>query len=411
MSEFFVYYAESNIVCVIIFLIMLVHNLRRVDRQEKQIKYDYTLVMFILYFVTDIFWAAVLDGALPKTTFSVVAINFLNYLFMAGIAYSWLQYAMAVEEAPRRNRPVNVFAVAFPFVVATLVLILTDLISPDSIIDKDLQLRPLYYVFQLTVPIIYIVAALVYTLRKAVRAKVREERKDHLLLGFFPLLVVFGGLFQVAVMPDTPIFCFASTILMIIFYIQSMENQISLDPLTGLNNRGQLLRYASQESSIRREGRKTYVYMVDVNDFKHINDVYGHAEGDSALIMIADSLKRAAGRLDMPVFIGRYGGDEFVAIVHPEAEDAGADGMAAGAVASAASGGGAGAGGASGFDPNEFRDSFREYLRKCCLKRETPYMVEVGVGCDELGPAPDTFQQCIVRADKKLYEDKNFKKR
>ena len=82
---FFAYYAESNIVCAIIFAIMLVHDLLTMNRQEQQIKYDKALVAFMLYFISDCFWAAVDSGILPKNTFSVAATNFANYVLMAAV--------------------------------------------------------------------------------------------------------------------------------------------------------------------------------------------------------------------------------------------------------------------------------------------------------------------------------------
>jgi hypothetical protein len=48
MNAVFVYYAESNLVALIIFGILLIHDLVNVDRQEKQIKYDRALVAFML---------------------------------------------------------------------------------------------------------------------------------------------------------------------------------------------------------------------------------------------------------------------------------------------------------------------------------------------------------------------------
>ena len=119
MSDYFIYYTESNIVCIIIFSIMLLHNLFSVDRQEKQVKYDYALIAFMLYFLTDAIWASVLAGVLPKNRFTVVATNFANYVFMAAITYCWLEYVMAVEQLPHRNRAINKFAVLFPFLVST----------------------------------------------------------------------------------------------------------------------------------------------------------------------------------------------------------------------------------------------------------------------------------------------------
>ena len=52
MPAYFVYYASINIVGAIIFSILLIHDYSRVDRQEKQVKYDRALVAFLLYFIS-----------------------------------------------------------------------------------------------------------------------------------------------------------------------------------------------------------------------------------------------------------------------------------------------------------------------------------------------------------------------
>lgn len=51
--------------------------------------------------------------------------------------------------------------------------------------------------------------------------------------------------------------------------------------------------------------------LLDIDDFKNINDKYGHNEGDLALIQVANLLRDSVGHLD---FIARYGGDEFCII-------------------------------------------------------------------------------------------------
>ena len=53
--------------------------------------------------------------------------------------------------------------------------------------------------------------------------------------------------------------------------------------------------------------------MMDINDFKSINDTYGHIEGDYALVALAKTLKNIA--LEHNAFISRYGGDEFLIAV------------------------------------------------------------------------------------------------
>lgn len=93
------------------------------------------------------------------------------------------------------------------------------------------------------------------------------------------------------------------------------------DPLTGLGNR--LTLEEELERAIlraQRNGQEGYVLLIDLNDFKQINDIYGHACGDLVLRVVAFRLKAAVRRTDI---VTRYGGDEFVIIVEsgPESLD------------------------------------------------------------------------------------------
>jgi two-component system, cell cycle response regulator len=82
------------------------------------------------------------------------------------------------------------------------------------------------------------------------------------------------------------------------------------DPLTGLYNQRYLRRHLS--GLMESEGRQLAILMIDVDHFKSVNDRYGHATGDRALRLIADSR-----RLNTRVFdsLARYGGEEFVVVM------------------------------------------------------------------------------------------------
>jgi len=95
------------------------------------------------------------------------------------------------------------------------------------------------------------------------------------------------------------------------------------DPLTGLP-----LRYGLEEECARfkaltqRIGQLMVLVMVDVDHFKAVNDVHGHAVGDEALRHLA-AILRAQARAEEPVF--RFGGEEFLVMLHTaDAEAAGA---------------------------------------------------------------------------------------
>lgn len=381
MNSFAVYYIESNIACVLVFGILLIHNHFNIDRQEKQIKFDQVLTVFMLYFLADCFWAASVGGLIPKTRLNVVLIDFMLYLFMAAITFFWLDYAMAYEQVPHRNRPINRFVAAFPFLASTAALILNYILAPQFLLDDALNTAPGYNVYLVTVPSIYMAAILFYAIRKARAEETRQEKRNHLFVGLFPLMVIAGGLVEILAFPRIPIFCFCAMLLMLVFYIRSLDLRISLDPLTQLNNRGQLTRYISQRSNLAVEGRLTIVVMLDIDEFKAINDRYGHAEGDKALVFVADSLRKVIHRHSMPSFIARYGGDEFILILHPVAEE----------------------------EADRLIRELREEIDQA--NGNSSYTLSISVGFSDLKDGPDSVQSCIERADKLLYHDKASKSR
>lgn len=382
MNQYFTYYAESSIICLILFSIILIHDLSRIDRQEKQIRFDYALISFMLYFVSDVGWAAVKSGVIPKSLTAAIVVNFCNCFFMALITYNWFMYALAVEKVGKRYTTFQKFSLAFPLIVSAVTALMLYVLKPELLITEDLNTTALSTVLLIAVPIIYIIAILIYTMRIAIATDDKAERRFHIRLGALPLAIVFGGLLQVVLLEALPIFCYCCTIVMIIFYIQSIENQISVDPLTGLNNRGQMQRYASQESNLFREGLRTFVAMIDVNDFKHVNDAYGHAEGDHALVIIGDSLRQAAGAAGFPVFISRYGGDEFVIIMHCKDEKG----------------------------PEMLCDRIRDRIQKNSRAAGIPYNISIAFGADELRPDGESFDECLKHADERSYRDKEVQK-
>lgn len=81
------------------------------------------------------------------------------------------------------------------------------------------------------------------------------------------------------------------------------------DGLSGLFNRGRWEETVRTEfARCRRTGQPATLVLVDLDHFKQINDLYGHAEGDSAIRRFADLLRTDLRDIDVP---GRYGGEEF----------------------------------------------------------------------------------------------------
>ena len=373
--DYLFFYAEANIVCIAIFAILLWHDHLYSTRQEKQIWFDRTMIAHIFYFLSDIGWAAVLSGYLPRTRFLVILFNFLNFIFLSLIAYGWFMYAAASEDMILDRSWKQRRMLRLPIWIGVGGMVIAFTAAPRFWVSNAGELNLWYYPLMLIVPVLYIFAASILSIINARKADSREKKRLYLLISLYPLSVVFFGMLQLTAL-NAPLFCFGCTLMMLYFYIQSQQALISVDALTRLNNRGQIERYMKQ---IRyRENIPTYAAMIDIDHFKKINDTFGHAEGDRALILVAEALKQTIEKIGDNAFIGRYGGDEFTMIVRSEKEG--------------------------------IMDKAIEWLRGFARKKQEDnsllYKLEISVGYDMLQGAEDTMDACLKRADEKLYENK-----
>jgi diguanylate cyclase (GGDEF)-like protein/PAS domain S-box-containing protein len=101
---------------------------------------------------------------------------------------------------------------------------------------------------------------------------------------------------------------------------EQLRMQALFDPLTGLANRAFFHEQLESAVSMRRGGgEQTALVFVDLNEFKQINDQYGHSVGDDVLAELGDRLKHVIRAGDS---VARLGGDEFVVLITSVAEPA-----------------------------------------------------------------------------------------
>ena len=97
--------------------------------------------------------------------------------------------------------------------------------------------------------------------------------------------------------------------------VAEVADQADLDPLTGISNRrGFELALETELLRSARYGRPCSVVLADVDDFKRVNDVYGHDVGDAVLVAVSQRLRESLRASDLAA---RIGGEEF-ALVLPE---------------------------------------------------------------------------------------------
>ncbi|UTH32175.1 diguanylate cyclase domain-containing protein [Ectopseudomonas hydrolytica] len=99
--------------------------------------------------------------------------------------------------------------------------------------------------------------------------------------------------------------------------LRALKQAAQFDALTGLNNRRAFYEQGLQLlQQAQREGREVSAAMLDLDHFKQINDGFGHASGDSALVVFARALSAALPQM----LLGRLGGEEFALLSLDEAD-------------------------------------------------------------------------------------------
>lgn len=95
--------------------------------------------------------------------------------------------------------------------------------------------------------------------------------------------------------------------------IRKLSDEVSTDPLTQIANRRGLMRaFESEQARVERQGSMLAVALLDVDNFKRLNDQLGHQTGDEALRFLARRVSESLRPVDV---VARYGGEEFVVML------------------------------------------------------------------------------------------------
>jgi diguanylate cyclase (GGDEF)-like protein/putative nucleotidyltransferase with HDIG domain len=157
------------------------------------------------------------------------------------------------------------------------------------------------------------------------------------------------------------------------------ESNALTDPLTGLPNpRYMALRFEQEAARARRTGRPFQVVMLDLDDFKPVNDTYGHKVGDKMLREVAHLIQEQLREYD---FLARYAGDEFVAIVQ-EVEDSQVDDLR-----------------------YRIENAVRHFSMH--VRGDKHARVGISVGTATFGVEGETLDQLLIVADQAMYRVKS----
>ena len=368
---------ELNILFFLILVRIVYQSAKNENQQMRRVLFRYTAYGIMSSLVLDTLWK-LLDG--KRFPLDVAVNQIVNALFLAsGIVIGCVWYLYVLETLGyriTRKLTLGIMSPAILFTALNLISIKTGWIfyvTKDNVYVRG----PLFWL-QTTAALAVLLSSLVHCLIRLLNGKKTVPRRVVLdLIGFY-IIPVVGTLLSMPItgMPGAWTCAAVSIILM---YIDSQDREIVRDTLTGLNNRKMLPSVFEEYTRQTAPGSVLYLYMMDLDDFKSINDTYGHLAGDEALKAASRLFAQAAdGKRAM---VARVGGDEFLILAMLPGNEAAA----------------------------EFKDALRARMEQYNEEHSLPYLLNISVGCCayERGESLEAF---MARADEALYREKRVKK-
>lgn len=306
-------YTNIAIDCIgflIMFILFLNGGIKKQHKSfDQRMFHRIIFTVMIMFLIEGISWA--FDGLVFEG--AVVWANIINsFLYMIGplTAVLWLAYVDFKIFDDIRILNNRIIYYSFP-VLINIVLCLIQFITPVlfmfDVNDSNRYIRlPLsWYTYAL--PLIYIVYATIFLLIK--RKKIAKKIFVPLILYMiFPLI---GTVVQMVGTGLSTIYIGIALSILIVYV--RIQNDIGLvDYLTGLQNRRHLIEHLN-EKLLRGKNENLYILMIDIDDFKSINDNYGHSAGDRALMAVSEIFMNSVKPED---FVARFAGDEFVIVLY-----------------------------------------------------------------------------------------------
>lgn len=289
--------------------ILLVVALRLYKDKDKH-TLPYRLFSYIIFFAL---LELLLDASCwivngKDMRYIITVINALQYLFNPVPLIFWILYLDYQIYADMKRFKKTLLPLAVLFLYFTFFTVLTLVNGQVFYIDQsnlyhrgpwfDYVQIPYYLTFA------YSILLILFNRR-------RLYRKRAFVLLAFAIPPVIGTVLQMSFFGLSMVWPSVGLSIMIVyFHIQSQN--INTDYMTGLYNRRELDSYLVNKIKGLRAHDVFGALMIDIDDFKSINDIHGHKTGDHAIAQTALMLRKCFHHDD---FIARYGGDEFVIVV------------------------------------------------------------------------------------------------
>ncbi len=299
---------QSDAIGLLIIILILIYGRKIFIKDFEQRVYNTLLITSTIELISDcgtwIFDGMNFFGVIPLLHFC----TFIFYMTTLAVCILWVVFCDSIIFNCNHICMRHIFYF-IPLVIYAILILSSIKTNWIYYYDEyNVYHRGQFYFISVLFITLYILCSIFIILYYGQKKNWVQRHDAYSLLIFIvpPLAsVIIQGMFYGLSLP------ISISISMLLVFFQRQSALITTDPLTNLNNRRVYEQYVEQKLHNTFDKHILFLLMIDADNFKQINDTYGHKTGDVALITIANLLRNCCDSTDCLV---RLGGDEFVIV-------------------------------------------------------------------------------------------------
>lgn len=369
-------YSAISLVCVFILIYCIIVTNRSAEHSAELLFYKLTMCAAALCAITDIFFALREYGMLQLGNLLHYTSEILYSIGSISGAFCWFIYSEKKQRSRIGQSDKLLKLCAIPFALMCLFTLTTPLHKLCFSFSDSQYIRGILNIPFTTVCTAFIVYSGITALIHSFQKKYHSKKAFLRYMFIYTLLLAGAQLLQIAVGSIIPFRILFATVLFVFITLHGMCETVTVDAVSHINNRFSLNRIL-EDKILAKTG--FWLTIIDIDEFKQINDRYGHASGDEAITHTATAITRAVPR---HYFVARYGGDEF-AVVAPLEE---------------------------GSRVSTLENDIQSELIKVTKENACPFSINITAGHASWNDQINNIPDMIELADRMLYEKKRAKK-
>lgn len=258
-------YAETDVLCILLLILVFSKSKLGTALQSQLFLFKTVLVSNCILFLVDILWIYVESSTQNIGATLNWFVNMAFYVLSGLVSYLWFLYSETVQNSNLVSTKKNKILCAIPMIllmILTITSVKTRLIF--YVDDYNLYQRGSLYLLQVGVSWGYVLFTAIKAWILAKKTKNYYKRKELSTLDNFAIVPVTCGMIQIF-FPYIPIFSVGTTFGCMFIFITMQENMISLDALTGLNNRNKLMQHLTDCINHYNPKMNLYLIMMDLD--------------------------------------------------------------------------------------------------------------------------------------------------